>query len=99
MLDDLLDIKPAKEMRPYEREVERIRRDKNMLELENKAMKKIIDKAKRNADIIDRANSILNKIDIYLTDRIEKIRNESEIATYELMRLLKAIKEEKELMK
>ena len=99
MLDDLLEKDKAKEMSPYEREVERIRRDKNMLELENKAMKKIIDKAKRNADIVDRANSMLEKMDIYLTDRIEKIGNKSEIATYELMRLLKAIKEEKELMK
>jgi len=62
-------------------------------------MKKIIDKAKKKAEVVDRANSMLEKMDIYLTDRIEKIGNKSEIATYELMRLLKAIKEEKELMK
>lgn len=89
MLDDLLDIKPAKEMKPYEREIERIRRDKNLLELENKAMKRKI----------DRAENILTTLEQYLTDRIEKIENKSERATYELMILLKAIKEEKELMK
>jgi len=99
MLDGLLGKDPTKDMNSYEREFERLKRDKNILELENKAMKKIIDKAKKKAEVVDRANSMLEKMDIYLTDRIEKIGNKNERATYELMRLLKAIKDEKELMK
>lgn len=99
MLEDLLKENPVKEMKPYEKAMERLKRDKNILELENKAMKKIIDKARKKAEVVDRANSILEKMDIYLTDRIEKIGNKNERATYELMRMLKAIKEEKELMK
>lgn len=89
MLDDLLGINPTKEMSSREKVMERIKRDKNMLELENKAMKKKV----------DRAENILTTLEQYLTDRIEIIGNKSEIATYELMRMLKAIKEEKELMK
>lgn len=89
MLNDLLGVNPTKEMSPREKAIERIKRDKNMLELENKAMKKKV----------DRAENILTTLEQYLTDRIEKIGNKSEIATYELMRMLKAIKEEKELMK
>lgn len=89
MLDDLLGINPTKERSPHEREIERLKRDKNMLELENKNMKKKIDKA----------NDILTILEKYLTERIEKIVNKNERATYELMRLLKAVKDEMELMK
>lgn len=89
MLDSLLGKAPTKDMNSYEREFERLKRDKNILELENKAMKKKIDKA----------DNVLKILEQYLTERIEKIGNKSDIATYELMRLLKAIKEERELMK
>lgn len=89
MLDSLLGKDPTKDMNSYEREFERLKRDKNILELENKAMKKKIDKA----------DNVLKILEQYLTERIEKIGNKSDIATYELMRLLKAIKEERELMK
>lgn len=89
MLDSLLGKDPTKDMKPYERELERVKRDKNILELENKAMKKKIDKA----------DNVLKVLEQYLTERIEKIGNKSDIASYELMRLLQAIKEERELMK
>jgi len=87
MLDDLLEKESIKEMKPYEKEIEKTKRERNRFAGEIKILIKEVQKRER----------ILETTEAYLVQRIEKSKESgvSKTAIYELEILLNGLKEER----
>lgn len=87
MMEKILSEDATKGMRPYEREQEKIKRERNILKKEKTFLIKKVQKKEK----------ILETIEAYLIQRIEKLKesNVSKTAIYELELLLNGLLEEK----
>lgn len=87
MMEKILNEDATKGMRPYEREQEKLKRERNILKKEKTFLIKKIQKKEK----------ILETIEAYLIQRIEKLKesNVSKTAIYELELLLNGLLEEK----
>ena len=87
MMEKILSEDATKGMRPYEREQEKLKRERNILKKEKTFLIKEVQKKEK----------VLETIEAYLIQRIEKLKesNVSKTAIYELELLLNGLLEEK----
>lgn len=90
MMEKILSEDATKGMRPYEREQEKLKRERNLYKLKNKQLTNEIYKREK----------ILETLETYLIQRIEKLKDSvtAKTAIYELEILLVALKEERNLI-
>lgn len=77
--------------------IERLKRDKNLLVLENSNLKKKIDKLEQQNSFLIQSERILQTVEMYLLQRIEKLKenNVNYLIIRELEQLSKALEEER----
>lgn len=77
--------------------IERLKRDKNLLVLENTNLKKKIDKLEQQNSFLIQGERILQTVEMYLLQRIEKLKenNVNYLIIRELEQLSKALEEER----
>lgn len=77
--------------------IERLKRDKNLLVLENSNLKKKIDKLEQQNSFLIQGERILQTVEMYLLQRIEKLKenNVNYLIIRELEQLSKALEEER----
>lgn len=77
--------------------IERLKRDKNLLVLENVNLKKKIDKLEQQNSFLIQGERILQTVEMYLLQRIEKLKenNVNYLIIRELEQLSKALEEER----
>lgn len=82
-----------------DREFERLKRDKNFLELDNKRLFKKLTKVEVENDRLKKRDKLLETVELYLQHRIKKISeindNRYNIAILELKNLSEALEYEK----
>lgn len=90
MMEKILSEDATKGMRPYEREQEKLKRERNILKKEKTFLIKKVQKKEK----------VLETIEVYLIQRIEKLKesNVSKTAIYELELLLNGLLEEKKII-
>ena len=90
MMEKILSEDATKGMRPYEREQEKLKRERNILKKEKTFLIKKLQKKEK----------VLETIEAYLIQRIEKLKesNVSKTAIYELELLLNGLLEEKKII-
>lgn len=90
MMEKILSEDATKGMRPYEREQEKLKRERNILKKEKTFLIKKVQKKEK----------ALETIEAYLIQRIEKLKesNVSKTAIYELELLLNGLLEEKKII-
>ncbi len=77
--------------------IERLKRDKNLLVLENANLKKKVDKFEQQISFLIKGERILQTVEMYLLQRIEKLKenNVNYLIIRELELLSKALEEER----
>ena len=100
MKGEILDIETVEELAENKKEIERLKRDKNLKELENKELIKKVTKQDMEIHCLKKIKEILELTEIYLPHRMKQIsdKNDSrcEYAVLELKKLSDAITMEKE---
>ena len=100
MKGEILDIEIVEELAGNKKEIERLKRDKNLKELENKELKKKVAKQDMEIHYLKKIKQIQELIENYLPHRMKQIsdKNDSrcEYAVLELKKLYDAIAIEKE---
>lgn len=100
MKGEILDIETVEELAVNKKEIERLKRDKNLKELENKVLIKKVAKQDMEIHYLKKIKQIQELIENYLPHRMKQIsdKNDSrcEYAVLELKKLYDAIAIEKE---
>ena len=100
MKGEILDIETVEELAENKKEIERLKRDKNLKELENKELIKKVTKQDMEIHYLKKIKQIQELIENYLPHRMKQIsdKNDSrcEYAVLELKKLYDAIAIEKE---
>lgn len=100
MKGEILDIETVEELAENKKEIERLKRDKNLKELENKVLIKKVAKQDMEIHYLKKIKQIQELIENYLPHRMKQIsdKNDSrcEYAVLELKKLYDAIAIEKE---
>ena len=100
MKGEILDIETVEELAVNKKEIERLKRDKNLKELENKELIKKVAKQDMEIHYLKKIKQIQELIENYLPHRMKQIsdKNDSrcEYAVLELKKLYDAIAIEKE---
>lgn len=100
MKGEILDIETVEELAVNKKEIERLKRDKNLKELENKELIKKVTKQDMEIHYLKKIKQIQELIENYLPHRMKQIsdKNDSrcEYAVLELKKLYDAIAIEKE---
>lgn len=100
MKGEILDIETVEELAENKKEIERLKRDKNLKELENKVLIKKVAKQDMEIHYLKKIKQIQELIENYLPHRMKQIsdKNDSrcEYAVLELKKLYDAIGIEKE---
>lgn len=100
MKGEILDIETVEELAENKKEIERLKRDKNLKELENKELIKKVAKQDMEIHYLKKIKQIQELIENYLPHRMKQIsdKNDSrcEYAVLELKKLYDAIGIEKE---
>ena len=100
MKGEILDIETVEELAVNKKEIERLKRDKNLKELENKELIKKVAKQDMEIHYLKKIKQIQELIENYLPHRMKQIsdKNDSrcEYAVLELKKLYDAIGIEKE---
>lgn len=94
MNGEILSIDTVNKMSDDEKKIERLNRDKNLLELKNNSLESNLSKAKKRINQLEKKEQILRLVENTLEDRIKFLisKNENSISAGELQRLLTTIK-------
>lgn len=100
MKGEILDIETVQEMAKNEKEIERLKRDKNFAEERLKILQRKYDKMEQRNTFLESRNKILELVETYLPHRINVISNMKDIrydySILELKKLSDALDMEKE---
>lgn len=102
MKGEILDIDTVQEIARNEKELERLRRDRNFFEMEKKRLEKELDKVNQKNIYLEGINEIFETVQSYLPHRMKQIsdKNDSrcEYAVLELKKLSDAIADAKAML-
>lgn len=99
MKGEILDIETIEELASNKKEIERLKRNYNLKELENKELVKKITRLDMENHYLKKIKNLFELVEIYLSHRIKEIsdKNDSrcEYAILELTKLMEALKFER----
>lgn len=99
MKGEILDIETVEELAGNKKEIERLKRDKNLFELEKKRLEKELDKVKQRVTYLEKINTSFQLVESYLPHRIKQILDKKDIrydyAILELKKLSDALQFER----